>query len=240
MWLELERTKKPSVKDPVLVVAVSTSMAQYKAMYSQGRELGSYMLRRMKLERIAVVHSSAFPPEVIIREGGVASLPECCLYEGRGGRDVLLFTGDASPMDGQYEFAESLLDYAEGLGVRELYSVGARWTENPLPPEADPEPNGFATDGTGVARLKQHKVKVLGEEPAPFFASMVVGMASAHGMRGYKLSVDHGEPVPHSRSVARLLQLISAMAGLRIPLEAVRQERPRAKEGREGDPSIYR
>ena len=177
------------------------------------------MLRRMKFERIATIRASAFPPEVIIRDGGISTLPECQFHLNREERDLVLFTGDTGPMDEQYEFTTTFLDYAEELGVKELYSVGTRWAENPLPPGTESEPNGFSTDRVGVAKLKKNGVKIIAEESAPFFASMVVGMAKERGIRGYKLSVDHGEPSPHSRSAARLLGVLSSMAGFRVQLE---------------------
>jgi proteasome assembly chaperone (PAC2) family protein len=144
-------------------------------------------------------------------------------------------------MDGQYEFATTLLDYATELGVKELYSVGARWTENPLPPDAEPEANGFSTDRVGVAKLKKNGVKIVAEEPAPFFASMVVGMAKERGIRGYKLSVDHGEPSPHSRSVALLLGVLSAMADFQVqPDEPKASSGPASTPGQARDSTIYR
>jgi len=219
MWLDFEKARVPILKNPAMVVAVSTSMQQYKAMYSQARELGDYMLKNMRFTRIATIRSSAFPPEVLVREGGISTLPECHFDLSQEGRDLILFSGDSSPMDGQYEFAITLLDFARELGVKELYSVGARWAENPLAAEVEPEPNGFSTDRVGVTKLKKNGVKIVAEEPAPFFASMVVGMAREHGIRGYKLSVDHGEPSPHTRSVARLLEVLSAMIGFKVRLE---------------------
>jgi proteasome assembly chaperone (PAC2) family protein len=219
MWLDFEKARHPALKDPAMVVAVSTSMQQYRTMYSQAREMGEYMLRNMKFECIATIRSSAFPPEVIVRDGGVSTLPECRFSLCTEGRDLVLFTGDTSPMDGQGDFATMLLDYAEELRVKELYSVGARWAESPLSPDTEPMPNGFSTDRIGVAKLKRNGVKVLTEEAAPFFASMVVGMTKERGIRGYKLSVDHGEPSPHSRSVRQLLSVLSAMIGFRVQLE---------------------
>jgi len=199
-------------------------MPQYRALYSQAREMAKYLLKSLKFEEVAVVHSSAFPPEVIVREDGVSSLPACRFYALRGKRDVLLFAGDSSPTDDQYAFASMLLAQAEKLGVKELYSVGARWSENPLPAYQDPEVNGFGTDELAVKKLKRHGVKVIEAEPAPFFASMVVGMAKAHDIRGYKISVDHGEPLPHTRSVIKLLEVISSMAGFEVGLAELRSE----------------
>lgn len=240
MWLDLEESVKWPTKAPSMVVAVSTSMPQYRALYSQARELGEYMLRKMKFERIARVRASVFPPEVLVRENGVSTLPECSFYLNRGKQDLILFAGDTSPMDEQYEFAQFLLDRAKQMGVEELYSVGARWAENPLPPEAEPQASGFATDPTGVAKLRRHGVRILGEEPAPFFASMVVAMAKDQGMRGYKLSVDHGEPSPHVRSVMKMLEILSGMAGFEVDLEELRSKALPATPSRQsGGGSIY-
>jgi proteasome assembly chaperone (PAC2) family protein len=240
LWIDFQEAETPMVKSPALVVAVSTSMPQYRALYSQARELGDYMLKKMKFLRIATVHTSAFPPEVLVREDGISTLPECNFYALQGKQDLLLFAGDTSPMDSQYEFAQFLLGKAKAWGVEELYSVGARWAENPLPPEAQPQASGFATDSTGVAKLRKHGVKILGEEPAPFFASMVVAMAKDHGIRGFKLSVDHGEPSPHVRSVAKLLEILSEMAGFDVDMADLRSKTPATTlPGRTGNSEIY-
>ena len=240
MWLDFERTKQPKFKDPVMIVAVSTSMPQYRALYSQARELAEYLLRKMEFEKIATVRSSSFPPEVLVRGDGLATLPACHFYAGGMTPGPVLFAGDASPMDEQHEFAEFLLGYCEEIGAKELYSVGARWADNPVSPEAEPQPNGFATDGVGVENLRRHGVNILSEEPAPFFSSMVVAMAKERGIRGYKLSVDHGEPSPHARSVAKLLEVLSGMVGFDVDLEELRaQAKKGTKPSKTGDGGAY-
>ena len=201
-------------------------MPQYKALYSQARELADYIQKKMKFEKLGTIRTSAFPPEVLVREDGVSTLPSCSFYVSKGKNDLILFAGDTSPMDEQYEFAHFLLEKAEEMGVKDLYSVGARWAENPLPPEAEPQTSGFSTDAVGVSNLKKHGVKILSEEPAPFFSSMVVAMAKNHGIRGYKLSVDHGEPSPHPRSVAKLLEVLGPMAGFEVDTAELKSKAP--------------
>lgn len=240
LWLDFTRDRDVKLNRPALVVAVSTSLPQYRALYSQARELAKYMLRKMSFEQIATMHSSAFAPEVLIRDDGLSTLPSCAFYLNRGRRDLLLFCGDTSPMDDQYEFTRIILNYANEVGVKELYSVGARWTENPLSPELDPQPNGFATDRAGIAKLEKHGVKLIAEEPAPFFASMVVGLAKGYGIRGYKLSVDHGEPSPHPKSVAKLLGILSLLAGFEVSVDELRSQAGTVPQPRQvGDSTIY-
>ncbi|MDV3277781.1 MAG: PAC2 family protein [Nitrososphaerales archaeon] len=224
MWLNFEAQRNRRYKRPVLLVAVSTSIPQYRQLYSQGRELAKHMLKTMKFEEVAVMHSSSFPPEVLVRDDGISTLLACRIYLSRGRRDVLLFAGDSSPMEDQYEVTRLILSFAKAAGVRELYSVGARWTENPVPQFQDPVVNGFATDSAGVKALKEGGVKMIAGEPAPFFASMVVGMAKEYGIRGYKVSVDHGEPAPHPRSVVKMLEVLSSMIGFEARLDELRSQ----------------
>lgn len=240
MWLDFQQLDGKPVKGSTMVVAVSTSMPQYKALYSQARELADYMLRKMKFEKTGIVRTSAFPPEVLVRDDGVSTLPECSFYVSKGKSDLVLFAGDTSPMDDQHEFARFLLTRAREMGVNELFSVGARWAENPLPPEVDPVVSGFATDAFGVAKLKKSGVKILSEEPAPFFSSMVVAMAKDYEMRGYKLSVDHGEPSPHARSVTKLLDALTKTAGFEIDLGELRAKAlPTSPPRQTGNTTIY-
>jgi proteasome assembly chaperone (PAC2) family protein len=231
--MDSETTGPTKLSDPSLLVAVSTSIPQYRALYSQARELANYLLKTLKFEEVAVIHSSAFPPEVMVSEDGTATLPSCRFYVHRGKSDLLLFAGDSSPMEDQYHFTEALLGYAERAGVREVYSVGARWSEIPLPAFQEPRLKGFATDREGVDRLKEHGVEIVEAEPAPFFASMVVGMAGRHRMKVYKIQVDHGDPMPHTRSVIKMLEALSRLIGFEVGLDELRaqvklppQERP--------------
>ena len=217
----MERLVVAKPRSDVMIVAVSTSMQQYKAMYSQARELADYALRKVEFSKVATLRCSAFPPEVIVSEDGLVSLPECHFYKMKEKPGLLLFAGDTSPMDDQQEFADVVLDYAQEAGVKELYSLGARWAENPLPPEQDPEPVGFATDKVGTAKLKKKGVGIIPEEPAPFFSSVIVGLAPEHGIRGFKLAVDHGEPAPHPRSVRKLLDALGALTGMEVPTDGL-------------------
>jgi proteasome assembly chaperone (PAC2) family protein len=207
-----------------MVVAVSTSMPQYRPLYSQGRELANYLLEKMKFEEVAEMHSSAFPPEVLVRSDGISTLLSCKVYVNKGKRDLLLFAGDTSPMEDQFELAETVLSFAKRSGVKDLYSVGARWADSPVPQFQEPEVNGFASDEAGAKVLKDHGVKMIESEPAPFFASLVVGLAKEYGIRGYKVSVDHGEPSPHPRSVVRMLEVLMKMIGFEVNLDDLKAQ----------------
>jgi proteasome assembly chaperone (PAC2) family protein len=208
VWQKLEVHREGSLENPALLVSLSTSIPQYRALYSQARELANYMMKKMKFVPLASLYSSALPPEVAVREDGTVSLVANHFHLHKGRRDIVLFEGDSSPLDDQYGFTDAVLTYARRLGVGEIYSIGARWTEAPAPPDQTPAVLGFATDLVGVKELKSHGVELIKDEPAPFFASM----------RGYKISVNHGEPLPHPRSVTSMLEVLSKMLEFEIDL----------------------
>jgi proteasome assembly chaperone (PAC2) family protein len=212
----MDEEKRPDLKDPVLLVALSTSVQQYKVLYSQARELGKFMLKKMEFEKFATLYSSSMPPLVAISDEGLIRLYSASFYRHPGERDIVLLAGDASPVDEQYEFSESVLKYAHSLGVREVVSVGTRWTEEAASPTAVPRVKGFATDEKGVKDLEGWGVEITRDEPAPYFASLVIALAERYGMRGYKLSVDHGEPTPHPRSVIEIMATLQKMMGLQV------------------------
>ena len=224
MWERIEVEGRPKLRDPVLVIALSTSLPQYKAMYSQGKELGKFMLKNMVFEKLATIYASALPAIAIISDGGSVRLGSASFYNHPAPRDIVLLTGDSSPQEEQYEFAYSVLRYAKGIGVREMISVGTRWTEQVAPPTDIPKVKGFASDEAGVEVLKSHGIEIIRDEPAPFFASLVVGLADNFGMTGYKISVDHGEPAPHPLSVIQLLGVLEKMLGIHAETEELEEK----------------
>ncbi len=230
MWLRLTGESEVHLNDPILIVSVSTSLPQYRMLYSQARELAKYMLKKMEFERFASLYASALPPAFLIREDGAAGLITDRFYHHTGKRDIVLFAGDSAPVDEQYEFVDAVLSYARRLEVKEIFSIGARWTSQPISALDVPKVLGFSTDLTGVQDLMMSGVQIMKDEPAPFFASLVVGQAELYGMRGYKLSVDHGEPFPHPKSVTELLRVLSRMIGFEIDVTELEEEARRMPE----------
>ena len=211
MWKRVVILKRPRLSRPILLVSVSTSLPQYRALYSQAKELANYLIKLLKFEQFATFYSSALPPAVTIRQDGTSRLVADHYYHYKGDRDIILFAGDGSPADEQYEFANEVLNFAKKIGVSEIYSVGARWAEPLSSPLDVPKIHGFATDSAGVEELRANGVEIVKDEPAPFFANLIVGLAGLARMRGYKISVNHGEPLPHPKSTAQLIGVLSKM-----------------------------
>lgn len=227
MWQKLEVEEMPRAEDSVLLVALSTMAPQYAPLYSHGRELAKFLLEKVQFKRFATFYSSALPPAVAIDEDGVLRLHSNRFYSHAAKRRVLLLAGDGSPMDDQQEYAHVVLSFARELGAKEVVSVGARWAESPTALGAPLKPVGFASDEKGAEELERLGVKVTKGEPGPFFPNLIVGMAEDYGMRGFKVGVDHGEPVPHPRSVIQIMGVLSRMLGISVETKSLLS---RAKE----------
>lgn len=221
MWSKLQIDSEPGqLRNPLLIVSVSTSNPQYRLLYSQARELGKYLVKKLNFRQIAALYSSALSPEIRIAKGGVVSLVSNNFYLHSGkSRDYVLFAGHSSPISDEYEYGELMLSHAEKLGVKELVSIGARWTDPALSPLEPPKVIGFANDADGVARLKDAGVNVMKSESAFYFANLLVPLSKFYGMRAFKLSVDHGEPIPHPKSIAQFLAVLEKMFALQVDHE---------------------
>lgn len=218
MWKKLEIIlEKKDLRDPVMLVSVSTSNPQFRLLYSQARELGKYLLKKLEFEQIATLYCSAMSPEIRISRAGISDMLSNNFYLHSGkNRDLILFAGHSSPLESEYEYGEIVLDYAKMLGVSELISIGARWSQPVLSPTEAPKVLGFSSDEIGVGKLKDAGVTILKSESAFYFANVIVPLAKLHGIRGYKLSVDHGEPIPHPKSLIAILEVLSKMIQLEI------------------------
>lgn len=214
MWNKLEVFSEPALsRDPLLLVSVSTSIPQYRILYSQARELARYLLRKVDFQMFATMYSSAMPPAVDIETDGIADLVGVNFYYNAAeSRDVILFAGYSSPSSDEYEYTSEVLAYAKRLGIKQLVSIGPRWSENPVSPFESPEVLGFASDTEGVRWLEENGVKVLKNENSFYFSNLIVAMSSLYGInRAYKLSVNHGEPLPHPKSSISFLKVLAKL-----------------------------
>ena len=227
MWQQLEvKDDTKLTRDPVLIVSVSTSNPQFQLLYSQARELANFLLEKKGgFKLLASLYSSALPALVNISENGVAELPSCNFYlHTSGQRDIVLFAGYSSPTGDEYEFADAVLSFAKKLGVKELVSVGARWTENPLSPLETPKVQGFSSDLEGADWIKNNGAVLLRDETALYFTNVIVALAPRYGMRGTKLSVDHGEPRPHPKSLMAILTVLTKKIGIMVDTSSLENQ----------------
>jgi proteasome assembly chaperone (PAC2) family protein len=211
VWQHWETIDEPQLTNPAAIVAVSTSDPRYVMLYSHARELAKFVIRQLGFALFAKHYSSAMPPAVLIGSDGTAELHRSEAYFHKGNRDLILYTADASPNPYSYEYSEIVLEHAKKYGASELCSIGARFLEPPVSPFEELPVLGYGSDGESTHRLSELGVKLLSNEPSYYFSSLVVSMSQKYDMRGYRLSVNHGEPKPHPKSVMAMLRVLAKM-----------------------------
>jgi proteasome assembly chaperone (PAC2) family protein len=239
-----EVDEMPKTEDSVLLVSLSTMSTQYLALYSHARELSKFLLSKLEFKRFASLYSSSLPPAVAVGDDGLARLHRNNFYSFSGRRRIIMLAGDGSPFDDQQQYAHTVLSFAHQLGTKEVISIGARWSESPVPAGVALKPVGFGTDKEAVKELESIGVTITKSEPGPFFPNLVVGMAEAYGMRGYKVGIDHGEPLPHPKSLIQIIGVLSKMLDLDVDLrELVERSKEMERIGsqvQEGLPQVPR
>jgi uncharacterized protein (TIGR00162 family) len=87
-----------------------------------------YLIKQLKAKKIAYLYSPHFPYFVLVNKKGNARLLRGAFYyyQNPKGNDILLFTGDSQSqtIEGQYEIADSMLDFAEKNNVKTIATIG--------------------------------------------------------------------------------------------------------------------
>ncbi|MBI2579768.1 MAG: proteasome assembly chaperone family protein [Candidatus Aenigmarchaeota archaeon] len=92
-----------------------------------GRVAAGYLVSELKMKKFAELYSQHFLPLVLLHDDAVASPLRCEFYYCRGkSRDIVVLTGDSQSVtsEGHYEISGAILDFIEGLGVKEVITMG--------------------------------------------------------------------------------------------------------------------
>ncbi len=131
--------EKPVLKNPVLVVGLP-------GIGNVGRMSVGYLVHELKAKKFADLYSPYFFHFVMLNNEVVHVLRnEFYYYKGKK-RDVVFLIGDCQAYDpkGHYEVAGKILDFAGGLGCKEIIAIGGFSTGKPF--QIEGETSGRAQD----------------------------------------------------------------------------------------------
>lgn len=88
-----------------------------------------YLIKQLKAQKIAYLYSPHFPYFVLVNKKGNVRLLRGVFYywkNPKGGNDLILFTGDSQSqtIEGQYEIADRMIDFAEKYNVQTIATIG--------------------------------------------------------------------------------------------------------------------
>ncbi|MFC1787054.1 proteasome assembly chaperone family protein [Halobacteriota archaeon] len=130
-----------------------------------GKLVAEHIVEELGADKIIEIHSSHFPPQVLVMSDGTVELAKNEVYAFSGGKyDLLILLGDyqSTTNIGHYELTKVYLDIAQKYGVTRIYTLG----------------------GYGVGHLVE-KPRVLGA---------VNNIKLVDEMKGYGISFEEDEP----------------------------------------------
>ena len=131
--------------------------------------------------------------------------------------NIVLFIGEAQPPLGKYAFCRKLIEYAQKLGVKQVFTFAAMATQ--MHPEHDSRVFAAATDEETLAELQQLELTVLNEGHIGGLNGVLLGAATEAGMHGACLLGEMPHifaQVPFPKASHAVLQVFATMAGIDI------------------------
>ena len=223
--------KKPKLYNPSLVAA-------WPGIANVALTAASYLADKLQAKEFAEIEPlSYFDVEGTYVEKNLIQsprLPQSKFYYWKGKRsqgDLIIFVGEAQPTSKSYQLAHEVLDFAEKLGVTQIYTFAAA-----LVPQFAEKPRVWAA-ATDIQLLSELETQGLVLKGNFFIAGMnglLLSLAKERNMKGICLLGETpgylseiGNPLA-SQSVldvlARILNISVDMSDLEQMVEQARQE----------------
>ncbi len=211
----IETYEKPKLDDPVLIEGLPGIgfVANIAALH---------LIRELKAQRFAEIHSSAFQDLAITAEKGTARTPINELYYCKkpgNGRDLIIWYGNTQALttSGQYELCGRVLDTAEELGCHYIVTLGGyRQDEAKTTPQLYCAASDQATLGDA---LKLDTKIMVGQIFG--IAGLTVGLARLRGLKSFSLLVDTLGAYPDANATRRILTALGKLLNMEIDLSKV-------------------
>ncbi len=156
-----------------------------------GKIAVDYMIRQLKPEKIAEIHSDFFPPSVQTTNGIVELIKDELHHISMDGQDFVFLSGPVQPaldgrgpMDEHFEFSREIIRSLKGRGVVELCTLaGINVGEKRM--VAEP---GVVVACTGKKKLDEwKKLGAISERPVGLIsgvAGLLLGLGKEEGLDG--------------------------------------------------------
>ena len=190
-----------------------------------GRIATRYLVKQLKAEKFALLHSPHFPYYVVVNKKGRARLlnGEFHYWKNPKGSDLIFFSGDsqAQTIEGQYEIAEAILDFAKKHDVKTIITLGGYRKEA----EDMPQVIATATDSEMLERALQSNAS-LGPPGNPIVgtAGLLVGMAKFKGTSALCLLGETRGYLPDPKAAKSILLVLQKMLKIPVRLEDLDKE----------------
>jgi uncharacterized protein (TIGR00162 family) len=213
------------LKNPILVEG-------FPGLGMVGSIATKYLVKQLKAKKLATLHSPHFPYHVIVDKKGGARLLRGEIYFWKnetGENDFIFLTGDsqAQTIEGQFEVANSILDFAEKKNVKTVMTIGGYRNE------VEGVPKVVAVSTNPDLLEKALKAKAVSSEagtPIVGTAGLLLGLAKFREIDALCLLGETRGYLPDPKTAKRVIEILKAILGVNVDLKGLDEEIERSKE----------
>ncbi len=190
-----------------------------------------YLIKQLKAQKFAYLYSPHFPYFVLVNKKGSVRLLRGAFYfwkNPKGLNDVILFTGDSQSqtIEGQYEIADRMLDFASKLGVQTITTIGGYRAEI----QTKPKVFTAATSPETLSKVVASGAVVSGSgSPIVGTAGLILGLARFKKIEALCLLGETRGYLPDPLAARSVLEVLKNTFGFDIDLSGMDEEIAKAE-----------
>jgi uncharacterized protein (TIGR00162 family) len=190
-----------------------------------------YLIKHLKAQKFAYLYSPHFPYFVLVNKKGNVRLLRGAFYyvKTEGPNDLLLFTGDSQSqtIEGQYEIADKMLEFAKKHNVGTIVTIGGYRMETDAKPKV-------VVAGTTDEILQKALASgaTVSESGSPIVgtAGLILGLARFKKIGALCLLGETRGYLPDPLAAKSVLEVLKAMFNLNIDLAAIEDDIVKAEK----------
>ena len=191
-----------------------------------------YLQKQLKARKLAILHSPHFPYHVIVDKKGSARLLRGEFYfwkNENGVNDLIFLTGDSQSqtIEGQFEIANSILDFAEKKKVKTIITIGGYRNE------VEGTPKVAAVSTTSDLLERALKAKALPSEsgtPIVGTAGLLLGLSKFRKVDAVCLLGETRGYLPDPKTAKSVIEVLQGLLGISVDLKDLDEEIEKSKE----------
>jgi uncharacterized protein (TIGR00162 family) len=191
-----------------------------------------YLVKQLKAQKFAYLYSPHFPYFVLVNKKGSVRLLRGAFYfwkNNKGPNDLILFTGDSQSqtIEGQYEIAQKMLDFAKNHNVSTIVTIGGYRVET----EAKPKVFVAATSPEILDKAVQAGAIVSGSgSPIVGTAGLILGLARFKKLGAICLLGETRGYLPDPMAASSVLEVLKSAFNFDLDLTGLSEEITKAEK----------
>jgi uncharacterized protein len=215
--------KKPKLNNPLVIEGLP-------GIGNVGKLAVEHLIDSIDAIKFAELYSEDFPPQVFINPDGTIELVKNEFFywnaKKRNQRDLILLTGDYQGLSshGQYELAEKILDIAEDLGVKEIFTLGGYGLGHEV---REPKVLCATTDKHLVKTMKKYGAIFKKNEPGGGIvgaSGLLLGLGKLRGLQGVCFMGETPGYLVDPKSAKAVLNILMKIINVEVDLSALEKK----------------